>query len=136
MQMMEKKRQREQENYMNEDYMKKWIDITEKDAVERKQKEIEHKQKQREVQDFLLRQMGQEEVALAKDGTTSMVSYKRKLGGKNSTQMNAEELKINKQLLKEISKRKKEKLASAGGYLGPETAFSDVAVSDQQLQNF
>jgi hypothetical protein len=31
-QIMERKAQRQHESYINDDYMKKWIDITEKDA--------------------------------------------------------------------------------------------------------
>ena len=128
-QMMEKKRQREQENYVNDDYMKKWIDISEKDAHERKQKELENRQKQKEVQDFLLKQMGQDE-GLAKDGVLSVASYLKKRG-KNATQMNVEELKLNKQLLKEISKRKKEKMASAGGLPAvTELAFSELGATE------
>eukprot|EP00347_Sterkiella_histriomuscorum_P005983 403354521 len=126
-QMNEKKKQKEHESFVNDDYMKKWIDITEKDANERKQKEMEHKQKQREVQDFLLKQMGTE---IHQDGVPSVVSHtKRKPNGKNSVPMTAEELRLNKQLLKEISKKKKEKMGMNGSQAYG-NGMSELALSE------
>lgn len=127
--MQEKKKQREHENYVNDDYMKKWIDISEKDAYERRMKEQEHKQKQKEVQDFLLRQMGQE--TLHQDGVPSVISMSKRKGhgqGKlSNVPMNTEELRLNKQLLKEISKKKKEKQQQNGGGLNGSQVYNGMS---------
>jgi hypothetical protein len=46
---MEKQAQKKHESFINDDYMKQWIDNTEKAAQERKIKEEESKQKQKEI---------------------------------------------------------------------------------------
>ena len=89
--------------------MKKWISITEADAKKRQEQEMLKKQKQAELQEYLLQQMGDQK---AENGVPSILSGHRK---KNKQQpvggpMSAEELRMNKQLLKEISKKKKEKM--------------------------
>ncbi len=99
--------------------------MAEQEALKRKQEEEIGKRKKLEVKDFLLMQMGQVSSssvinnpmhqtdasgfinmpAPSQFGGMSTVGAQRK--GKA---MNIEELRINKQLLKEISKRKKEKI--------------------------
>lgn len=44
-----------QEGYANEDYMKKWVEITDHDAKMRKEKEEKHKQKLLEVKEYQLK---------------------------------------------------------------------------------
>lgn len=104
--------------------MKKWIDITEKDAQERKQKEDQYKQKQKEVKDYLLMQMGEVQSSVGVPSVISMNKRKGK-GSMVNVPMSAEELRINKQLLKEIRKKKKEKTMGLNG-LTSELSLSDA----------
>lgn len=69
------------------------------------------------MQDFLLKQMdyiGAGSVSGGNGDATSMVSMQKRRGlvGKHNAPMTAEELKLNKQILMEINKKKKEKMGS------------------------
>ena len=70
--MQQKKIQREHESFVNDEYMKKWIELTEKDGNERKVKEDTNKRKKIEVQEFQLMQMG---IIPNDNGVPSVVSY-------------------------------------------------------------
>lgn len=114
-----KKMAKQQENYMNDQYMKKWMQIAEEDNLRRREEEERGKKKKLEVKDFLLMQMGSGASVTASvsesvlPGTAAVVAGElNKSGSKKAAPgkaMNIEELRINKQLLKEISKRKKAK---------------------------
>lgn len=72
--------------------MKQWIGTSEKAALDRKVKEEESKQKKKEVQEFLLKQMG------AGDEHQSAISLKKKVNGKQGSvvAMSTEEFRLNK----------------------------------------
>ena len=86
-QISEKKLQKQHEDYVKEEYMKKWVAMSEEENARRKQEEEQGKKRRLEVKDFLLMQMGGDEA----------------VSSKKPKAMNVEELRINKQLLKEIS---------------------------------
>lgn len=99
--------------------------MADQEAMKRKQEEDIGKRKKLEVKDFLLMQMGQVSSSSVinnpmqqtdASGFINMPAASQ-IGGlstigahKKGKAMNIEELRINKQLLKEISKRKKEKI--------------------------
>ena len=100
--------------------MKKWMQMAEDDNQKRKEQDDLLKRKKIEVKDFLLKQMhsqlSQDTIMTTMNQSVSSQSPQffnvqststMKKGGKA---MNIEELRINKQLLKEISRKKKEKL--------------------------
>lgn len=104
MQVQEKKQKKQYENISNDIYMKKWMEMVEEDAKKRKQEEEQGKKKKLEVKDFLLMQMG----AAAQtniQNTTDDSGFINLPGASKKTgkAMNIEELRINKQLLKEIN---------------------------------
>ncbi len=110
--------------------MKRWVEVTEKTEQERKEKADQQKLKKLEVKEYLLMQMGEE----PKDGNGSIHSQqklkiKQKSVGK--THMNAEELRLNKQILKEISKKKKEKTITLGA-----NSINDVASINESQNNY
>lgn len=100
--------------------MKKWIDISEKDANDRKMKDDQHRQKQKEVQDFLLKQMGE---VPNDNGVHSVVMMSKRKGNIN-VPMTSDEIRINKQLLKEISRKKKEKQYESNAGINSELSVS------------
>jgi|SanBayMetagenome_1026888.scaffolds.fasta_scaffold212204_1 hypothetical protein len=110
MQVQEKKQKKQYENMSNDIYMKKWMEMVEEDAKKRKQEEEQGKKKKLEVKDFLLMQMGAVPTNIQNttddSGFINLPSAGPKKPGKA---MNIEELRINKQLLKEINMKKKEK---------------------------
>ena len=61
--MQEKKQKKQHDNLENDIYMKKWMDMAEEDARKRKQEEEVGKRKKIEVKDFLLMQMGANNIA-------------------------------------------------------------------------
>jgi C-terminal processing protease CtpA/Prc len=96
-QVIEKHKKKEQENHINEEYMKKWITLTENDAMQRKMKEDQHKQQVLQVKDYLVMQMAGEGGIGSDKG--SMLNYQKKKHHKEFGPMSAEEIKLNKQLL-------------------------------------
>ena len=87
------------------------MDMAEEDARKRKQEEEQGKKKKLEVKDFLLMQMGAlpqttQQTITDDSGFINLPSAGPKKAGKA---MNIEELRLNKQLLKEISTKKREK---------------------------
>ena len=88
------------------------MDMAEEDARKRKQEEELGKKKKLEVKDFLLMQMGapvpqtSQTIITDDSGFINLPSGGPKKAGKA---MNIEELRLNKQLLKEISSKKREK---------------------------
>ena len=87
---------------MNKHFMKEWIKNTEHDAAQRKQAEIKHKEEHVNLQQYLLQQMGVNRNESGVPEPTSMAKRKKVEG------MSEEELRLNKNLLKEISQKKKE----------------------------
>jgi hypothetical protein len=61
--VQEKKQKKQHDNLENDIYMKKWMDMAEEDARKRKQEEEVGKRKKIEVKDFLLMQMGANNIA-------------------------------------------------------------------------
>lgn len=110
--MTEKKLKKQNEEYVKEEFMKKWMQMAEEDNSKRKEKEELGKKKRIEVKDFLLMQIGGAPVVESADGGGSLStvpgSHKKNPAGGGKA-MNVEELRINKQLLKEISMKKKAK---------------------------
>jgi len=51
--------QKEHEEIINMDYMKKWIQVSEEDAKKRKHQEEQKLQKKQELQEYLKLQMGE-----------------------------------------------------------------------------
>jgi hypothetical protein len=100
---------KQHEEFVNDQFMRKWMQMAEDDNLKRKEQEILGKQRKLEVKDFLLMQMGGSSAAV-NASTDNALS----LGGGGSHRkaaakgMNVEELRLNKQLLKEISMKKKE----------------------------
>ena len=85
-QLQERVLQKQQENYMNEQFMKQWNNMT--DEADRRRKDLEDKKKQEKLQvkDFLLMQMGAEpapnDKMSAQGGAgPSMVSLSKKKKG-------------------------------------------------------
>ena len=117
MQVQEKKQKKQHETITNDIYMKKWMDMAEEDARKRKQEEEQGKKKKLEVKDFLLMQMGAVHQATTDDsGFINLPSAGGGVGGglkKAGKAMNIEELRLNKQLLKEISTKKRERQQGA-----------------------
>lgn len=87
--------------------MQKWMQMAEEDNLKRKQEEEVGKKKKIEVKDFLLMQIQGSSLhtSISANEKTLTESAKKHAG----KAMNVEELRINKQLLKEISRKKKEK---------------------------
>lgn len=56
-QVQERKLQKDHENFVNEVYMQKWMQMAEEDNAKRKQEEEMGKKKRLDVKDFLLMQM-------------------------------------------------------------------------------
>lgn len=84
--------------------MQEWIQQSENDATRRKNIEEAKRKQKMEVKDFLLKQMGDHE-----EGISSISAKQKKRGGELDPKMNEEELRINKQVLDEIKKRKIER---------------------------
>lgn len=106
-QVKEKKLAKDHENFINEVYMQKWMQMAEEDNAKRKQEEELGKKKKLEVKDFLLQQIqGSSVLTSIQTLPAGNEDSPPKVAGKA---MNVEELRINKKLLKEISRRKKEK---------------------------
>jgi hypothetical protein len=61
--VQEKKQKKQHDNMANDIYMKKWMEMAEEDARKRKQEEEAGKRKKIEVKDFLLMQMGANNIA-------------------------------------------------------------------------
>ena len=110
-QVQQKKAQKDHEFLVNDDHMKKWVELTDQQDNERRQKEEQNKLKKLEVKEYLLMQMGDEKVGEVNGSVTSALAKKRgKQHSVGEGHMTAEELRLNKQLLKEISRKKKEKV--------------------------
>lgn len=60
-QVQEKRLAKQNESYVNEQYMKQWTQMAEDDESKRKEKEEQGRQKKLLVKDFLLMQMGSSE---------------------------------------------------------------------------
>ena len=92
---------------MKEEYMKKWVAMSEEENARRKQEEDQGKKRRLEVKDFLLMQMGGDEAVSSKKPKAMNMGGDEAVSSKKPKAMNVEELRINKQLLKEISLNKK-----------------------------
>lgn len=92
--------------------------MAEDDNLRRKALEEQGKRKKLEVKDFLLKQMANSVTAdassLPNDSSQMFNVQGTGLLQKKGKAMNIEELRLNKQLLKEISRRKKEKMSAVG----------------------
>ena len=108
-QVQQKKAQKEYEFLVNDDHMKRWIQITEQQDNQRKQKEEQNKLKKLEVKDYLLMQMGED----GKEQSASQSVMAKKRQKSVGEHMNVEELRLNKALLKEISRKRKEKMLNS-----------------------
>lgn len=106
-QVNEKRKAKEHENFVNEVYMQKWMQMAEEDNAKRRHEEEQGKKKKLEVKDFLLMQIQGSSLTTSISANEQLLTESvKKHAGKA---MNVEELRINKQLLKEISRKKKEK---------------------------
>ena len=56
--MQERKQLYQHEAFVKDEYMKKWVSISEADARKRQEEEQQKKMKKVELQDYLLKQMG------------------------------------------------------------------------------
>jgi hypothetical protein len=90
--------------------MKKWMLQTEIVDAQRKLKEEQRANKIKATQNFLIEQM-QNSAATAKTASDIKIKRKFELGG----QMNPEEARMNRELLKEIAKAKKEGVSQRMG---------------------
>ena len=105
-QVRNKKQVKEGEDRANRSYMKKWTDQTEKDMAMREAVETKRKNQIKATQQHQLEQMN---LVAHSHKNASDVKVKRKfeLGG----QMNPEEARMNRELLKEIARAKKEDIS-------------------------
>ena len=123
--MQQKKAQKDYELLVNDDHMKKWVELTDQQDNERRQREEQNKLKKLEVKEYLLMQMGDEKVVDANGSVGSAVAKKRvKQNSAGEGHMTAEELRLNKQLLKEISRKKKEKVLVGGSDINSQLEMS------------
>lgn len=98
--------------------MKKWMLQTEIADAQRKLKEEQRANKIKETQNFLIEQMHMS-AATAKNASEVKIKRKFELGG----QMNPEEARMNRELLKEIAKAKKEGASQRMGSADMSQAF-------------
>lgn len=97
-QLQEKQLKQKHESFADQQIMKKWIAITEDQETQRKGIEQGKKAEKLKVQEFQLRQMG----LMAPDNGNGSVTTIRKKKKAIDEPMTAEEIRINKELLKEI----------------------------------
>lgn len=101
--MNEKRTKKEQDDRANRSYMNKWTVSAEQESNRRKAVEINRQDKIKQTQNFLIEQI-QSNPNTLKNASDIKLKKKFELGG----QMNPEEARMNRALLKEIAMAKKE----------------------------
>lgn len=92
--MQEKKLQKNHENFVNEVYMQKWMQMAEDDNARRRQEEEIGKKKRLDVKEFLIMQMQGNSLTTSISAQEPLLTESaKKTVGKA---MNVEELRLNK----------------------------------------